>query len=90
MKNYLVIGNPIDHSLSPELHNFWIKNANINAIYEKKKTDKSELQKIVNDIRKGELAGVNVTVPYKEEIIKFLDVLSPEAKKKNKISKYNL
>ena len=86
MKNYLVIGNPIDHSLSPELHNFWIKNANINAIYEKKKTDKSELQKIVNDIRKGELAGVNVTVPYKEEIIKFLDVLSPEAKKTKSVN----
>ena len=37
MKKYLVIGNPIEHSLSPKLHNFWIKNNDINAIYEKKK-----------------------------------------------------
>ena len=37
MKKYLVIGNPIEHSLSPNLHNFWIKNYNLDAIYEKKK-----------------------------------------------------
>ena len=35
MKKYLVVGNPIDHSLSPTLHNYWIKNSNIKAIYEK-------------------------------------------------------
>ena len=39
MKKYLVIGNPIEHSLSPKLHNYWIKNNNIEAIYEKKKLD---------------------------------------------------
>tara|TARA_B100000902_G_C26730433_1_gene631112 strand:+ start:193 stop:312 length:120 start_codon:yes stop_codon:yes gene_type:complete len=37
MKKYLVIGNPIDHSLSPKIHNFWLKENNIEAIYEKKK-----------------------------------------------------
>ena len=37
MKKYLVIGNPIEHSLSPKLHNYWIKNKGIEAIYEKKK-----------------------------------------------------
>ena len=37
MKKYLVIGNPIDHSLSPKLHNYWIKMNNISAVYEKKK-----------------------------------------------------
>ena len=36
MKKYLVIGNPISHSLSPELHNFWIKQNKLDAIYEKK------------------------------------------------------
>ena len=35
MKNYLVIGNPIGHSLSPKLHNYWIKDNNIEAIYKK-------------------------------------------------------
>ena len=37
MKKYLVIGNPISHSLSPKLQNYWIKNHNIDAIYEKQK-----------------------------------------------------
>ena len=36
MKKFLVIGNPIKHSLSPELHNYWIKENNIQAVYEKK------------------------------------------------------
>ena len=35
MKKYFVIGNPINHSLSPKLHNYWLKN-NIDAIYDKK------------------------------------------------------
>ena len=37
MKKYFVIGNPIDHSLSPKLHNYWFKKNNINAVYEKKR-----------------------------------------------------
>ena len=36
MKKYLVIGNPIDHSLSPKLHNYWLKKYNIYATYEKR------------------------------------------------------
>ena len=38
MKKYLVIGNPIEHSSSPKLHNFWIKANSLEATYEKKKT----------------------------------------------------
>ena len=34
-KKYLVLGNPIEHSLSPKLQNFWFKKYNINAIYDK-------------------------------------------------------
>ena len=36
MKKYIVIGNPIDHSLSPKLHNHWIKKNKIDAVYDKK------------------------------------------------------
>ena len=46
MKKFLVIGNPIQHSLSPKLHNFWIKKNNINAIYDKKKLDENDLKNI--------------------------------------------
>ena len=42
MKKYLVIGNPIEHTLSPKLHNHWIKKNNINAAYDKKKINKAD------------------------------------------------
>ena len=79
MKKYLVIGNPIDHSLSPELHNYWIKKNNIDAVYYKKKLDLEDIKKIVNDIRNNKINGVNVTTPFKKDIISFVDDLSEEA-----------
>ena len=79
MKKFLVIGNPIEHSLSPKLHNFWIKQNKLKAIYEKKLVSKNELKLIIESVRKNEIEGVNVTVPFKESIIDYLDILSPEA-----------
>ena len=80
MKKYLVIGNPIEHSLSPKLHNYWIKKNNINAIYEKQKLDIHELKDLISEIKIKNLHGINVTVPFKREVIPFLDQLSLEAK----------
>ena len=79
MKKYLVIGNPIEHSLSPKLHNYWIKEKNINAIYEKKKLDEIDLKNIILDIKEKKINGINVTVPFKKSVIPFLDELSVEA-----------
>ena len=53
MKKYLVIGNPIDHSLSPKLHNFWIKKNDINAIYDKKKLEEIEIQNLIHLIKQN-------------------------------------
>ena len=79
MKNFLVIGNPIEHSLSPKLHNYWIKINNLNAIYNKKKLDISELEILIKDVREKKIHGINVTVPFKNHIIPFIDKLSSEA-----------
>jgi shikimate dehydrogenase len=79
MKKFLVIGNPIEHSLSPKLHNYWIKNNDIEAIYEKKKLDENELEHLVLQIKQKKIHGVNVTVPFKKAIIPFLDKLTAEA-----------
>ena len=79
MKKFLVIGNPIEHSLSPKLHNYWIKSNGIKAIYEKKKLNEDELEHIVLQIKKKKIDGVNVTVPFKKAIIPFLDELTAEA-----------
>ena len=80
MKKYLVIGNPIEHSLSPKLHNYWLKENNIDAIYDKKKFDENELKNIISEVKEEKINGINVTVPFKKAVIPFLDKLSPEAK----------
>ena len=79
MKKFLVIGNPIEHSLSPKLHNYWIKSNNIDAIYEKKKLNEVELGDTVLQIKQKKIEGINVTVPFKKTIIPFLDELTTEA-----------
>ena len=80
MKKFLVIGNPIEHSLSPKLHNYWLKENNIEAIYDKKKLDEKDLQSIISEVKEEKINGINVTVPFKKAVIPFLDELSPEAK----------
>jgi len=80
MKKYLVIGNPIDHSLSPKLHNYWFKDENIDAIYEKKKINDDDIKNLILEIRTKKLHGINVTVPFKKKIIPYLDELSLDAK----------
>ena len=52
MKKYFVIGNPIKHSLSPKLHNYWIKKNNISAVYEKKELQKEEIENFILEVRK--------------------------------------
>ena len=86
MKKYLVIGNPIEHSLSPQLHNYWIKNNNIDAIYEKKKLDKDKIEDLILEIKKKNIQGINVTVPFKKTVIPFLDLLSLEAKETQSVN----
>jgi len=86
MKKFLVIGNPIEHSLSPTLHNYWIKNNGIEAIYEKQKLNESELEEFINQIKKEKIHGANVTVPFKKTIIPFLDELSLEAERTQSVN----
>jgi len=99
MKKFLVIGNPIEHSLSPELHNYWIKNNNIDAIYEKQKLNEEQLEQFILQVKDNKIDGINVTVPFKKTVIPYLDELSSEAqstqsvntiyKKDNKVVGHN-
>ena len=86
MKKYLVIGNPIEHSLSPKLQNYWIKNHNIDAIYEKEKFNEDKLEKLFLNIRDKKINGANVTVPFKKAVIPFLDKLSTEAERTQSVN----
>ena len=86
MKKYLVIGNPIKHSLSPELHNYWIKKNKIKAIYDKLQVKEQELKEIIALLKNDKLAGANVTVPYKNAVVKYMDELTNEAKSSQSIN----
>ena len=86
MKKYFVIGNPINHSLSPKLHNYWLKENNIKAIYDKKKIEEKNLQTIISDVKEKKINGINVTVPFKKAVIPYLDELSPEAEQTQSVN----
>ena len=85
-KKFFVIGNPIEHSLSPKLHNYWIKKNNLKAFYDKKFLVQSEIQQLISDVREEKIQGLNVTLPFKKIIIPFLDILSDEAKNSQSVN----
>ena len=100
MKKYLVIGNPIGHSLSPLIHNYWMKKYGlIDSVYEKKKVEKKDLKSIVDQVKNRKIEGVNITVPFKKEIIDLLDHVQGDAlltqsvntlcRRSNKVCGYN-
>ena len=85
-KKFLVIGNPIEHSLSPKLHNHWIQKNNLRASYDKKLLKQDEIQQLILDLRKEKIHGLNVTVPFKKTVIPFLDILSDEARNSQSVN----
>ena len=86
MKKFLVIGNPINHSLSPKLHNYWIKKNNLDSIYGKLEINENELSDLCNNLKQGKLDGINITVPFKRAIIPHIDVLTGHALRTNSIN----
>ena len=86
MKKYLVIGNPIQHSLSPKLHNHWIKENKINATYDKKQLNNNDIEEIIGEVNKEKIDGINVTVPFKKSVIPFLNQLTPLAKEAQSVN----
>ena len=86
MKKYFVIGNPIDHSLSPKLHNHWLTKNNIKAVYDRKKINEEDLQSIISQVKEKKINGINVTVPFKKTVIPYLDQLSPEAEQTQSVN----
>ena len=55
MKKYLVVGNPIMHSLSPELHNYWLKKHKIKAVYDKKEITEEMIKILIEEVRKRKI-----------------------------------
>jgi shikimate dehydrogenase len=79
-KLYLLVGNPVDHSLSPSMHNAAFAALNINSVYLACPIQKTKLYATLEGIKALSVAGANVTSPYKEAVIPFLDSISTESK----------
>ena len=78
-KKFGIIGNPIKHSLSPVLHNYWFDKYGLDASYSIIEAKDEDLKDIVKKIRNHELAGINVTLPFKQKIINQTDKIVNDA-----------
>ncbi len=85
-KIFGILGNPVDHSLSPILHKYWFKKYDINATYELFEMEEKNIKNITEKIRNKEITGINVTLPFKQKIIPFLDNLINDAKSTNSVN----
>ena len=74
-----VVANPIKHSISPFIHNSAFEATNTNGVYLAWEVDAAELAETVANIRRYQMYGINLSMPYKEQVIAYLDQLSEEA-----------
>lgn len=77
-KTYAVIGDPIDHSLSPNIHNAAYKELGMDCTYIAYKIPKGELAAGIEALKSIKIAGFNVTIPHKVEMIKYLDMVDED------------
>ncbi|MDX1533736.1 MAG: shikimate dehydrogenase, partial [Nitrosopumilaceae archaeon] len=73
VKTYAVIGDPIDHSLSPNIHNAAFKELELDCTYIAYRIPKGELEEGIDALKKINISGFNVTIPHKVEMMKYLD-----------------
>lgn len=86
VKTYCIIGDPIHYSLSPAMQNAAFNSVGLNCTYIAFRVPKGELEESIFSLRSTNLAGFNVTIPHKVEVIKYLDELDSTAKKANAVN----
>ena len=75
-----VVANPIKHSVSPFIHNTAFEATNTNGVYLAWEVEATDLAETVANIRRYQMYGINLSMPYKEQVIPYLDELSEEAR----------
>ena len=78
-----LIGYPLGHSLSPKLHTAALQACNLQGVYSLYPVEPDDIQSLgilLDQVRSGELTGLNVTIPHKQSVIQFLDKLTPRAR----------
>ena len=83
---FAIIGNPVSHSLSPTMHNYWFDKYDIKAEYEILKIEENQIQSVINKIKEKEIKGINVTLPYKKSVIPFLDRIVNDANETHSVN----
>ena len=83
---FAIIGNPISHSLSPTMHNYWFKKYDINAEYELLDISENKIKYVIDKIKDKEIKGINVTLPYKKVVIPFLNKIINDANETHSVN----
>ena len=77
---FCLLGNPVDHSVSPAMHNAAFRDLGIHGIYTTMLVKDGELENSISALRGLNVRGINVTMPFKEEVIKFIDGIDTPAR----------
>ena len=85
-KVFCLIGHPVEHSFSPIMHNANFQHLELDYVYIAFDVHPDNLEKAVNGFRALNVKGINVTIPHKETIIKYLDEIDPIARKMGAIN----
>lgn len=75
-----VIGYPIKHSRSPQIHRYWLEKYGLSGSYDLAELQPQELSAFIESLRQPENAGMNVTIPYKQDVSQFLDGIDRDAR----------
>lgn len=81
MEFYGILGGTLKHTISPIIHKKVFSLLNIEGAYKDFVVGQEDIGKFTEALKVLKIKGVNVTIPYKEEIMKYLDFISPEAEK---------
>ena len=68
-----ILGDPVKHTLSPKMHNYWLKEMKINGKYEALNTPLKDFKKVIKKLTNKGYKGTNLTIPLKEEALKYLN-----------------
>lgn len=75
-----VIGFPVKHSRSPQIHRYWLKHYDLAGSYDLAELTSDQLEPFLRELRATENAGTNVTLPYKQDVMPYLDEIDEDAK----------
>ena len=85
-KIFAIIGKPLSHSLSPIMHSYWYKKYNINAKYMPIEIEQNKIKEVIEKLKKKQISGINITLPYKQAIIQHLDKIINDAEETHSVN----